>query len=430
MGTFIPILLRSLAGANAAENAKPRSQASAMPGRGVAQDHLGLQDVWDGLAAPGFVRSAFAGLQGHGVQMPSTGVSKAVGSRPMYTSSSIPRPVAGSLGGGDAGSDDDPDQPNVVSKTMGDWAHFLDSRIPALDDIAADSQTSNALRGTIAFGMPIARVGVSAASGLLGLGQLATSRAVRHQASENLSGFLMNHPVETTQKALKDWRAKPWNEQVSDLLVAGGSSLVGGGVAGKLKVLDYSPHITMGAVRNVRGQTGALNIHLKRNPKLDSAVEKPVSEDVGGAAQSSGRELRQGERSPHASIATAAQDLPQYLSPAEFAALPRAGSINAGGVRFSHNNISEKFRPPYGSMDNFIDDLKSGKVHPSEVKPIRIVVYNDGVYTLDNRRLHSFKEAGIDVPYQKLDAVPVDERKKFSTKNGGTSITIRKGKTE
>jgi hypothetical protein len=50
-----------------------------------------------------------------------------------------------------------------------------------------------------------------------------------------------------------------------------------------------------------------------------------------------------------------------------------------------------------------------------------------GVYTLDNRRLYSFEQAEVNVPYQKLDAIPKRELFKFTTENQGTSIIIHRG---
>ncbi|GBF58727.1 hypothetical protein PbB2_02415 [Candidatus Phycosocius bacilliformis] len=47
------------------------------------------------------------------------------------------------------------------------------------------------------------------------------------------------------------------------------------------------------------------------------------------------------------------------------------------------------------------------------------------IFTLDNRRLYAFQKAGVEVPYQKLDAVPKRQMFKFTTTNNGASINIR-----
>ena len=50
------------------------------------------------------------------------------------------------------------------------------------------------------------------------------------------------------------------------------------------------------------------------------------------------------------------------------------------------------------------------------------------VFTLDNRRLKAFQDAGIEVPFVKLDDIPKRELFKFTTKNEGISIVIRQPK--
>ncbi|UJB31012.1 hypothetical protein [Chromobacterium sp. Beijing] len=119
---------------------------------------------------------------------------------------------------------------------------------------------------------------------------------------------------------------------------------------------------------------------------------------------------------------------PPYLSLSEFADLPRAGMIDPRVVRYSQNNASAYFKPPYGSVDDFIGELKAGRIEPNAIAPIRIVERSGKIFTLDNRRLYGFEQAGINVPYEKLDVVPKRELFKFSTENDGVSISIRRGK--
>jgi hypothetical protein len=51
-----------------------------------------------------------------------------------------------------------------------------------------------------------------------------------------------------------------------------------------------------------------------------------------------------------------------------------------------------------------------GSIDPASVAPIRIVEKDGMIYTLDNRRLYGFQQAyeqaGLDIPFQKLDSVP------------------------
>ncbi|QAR31105.1 hypothetical protein EQP59_07045 [Ornithobacterium rhinotracheale] len=64
--------------------------------------------------------------------------------------------------------------------------------------------------------------------------------------------------------------------------------------------------------------------------------------------------------------------------------------------------------------------------NPKTIPAIRIVEKDGLIYTLDNRRLKVFQEAGIDIPYTKLDKIPESEMFKFTTKNEGKTIEIRK----
>jgi hypothetical protein len=49
------------------------------------------------------------------------------------------------------------------------------------------------------------------------------------------------------------------------------------------------------------------------------------------------------------------------------------------------------------------------------------------VFTLDNRRLKAFQDAGIPIPFEKLDAIPKREMFKFTTVNDGIDIVVRPG---
>jgi hypothetical protein len=100
-------------------------------------------------------------------------------------------------------------------------------------------------------------------------------------------------------------------------------------------------------------------------------------------------------------------------------------SINPATVRFSQSSISPSFRDG-GTVAEMAAGLKSGAIDPASVAPIRLVVRNGQLFTLDNRRLAAFQQAGVAVPYRM--ATPQEaaaEAWKFTTKNGGISIRIR-----
>ena len=112
------------------------------------------------------------------------------------------------------------------------------------------------------------------------------------------------------------------------------------------------------------------------------------------------------------------------LTPDEFAQLPRSGTIDPARVRFSQDSIKGAFKEG-GDIAQLAADLKASKVDPSSIPPIRIVEREGKIFTLDNRRLSAFQEAGIPIRYERLDSVPKRELFKFTTKNDGVSIEIR-----
>ena len=112
-----------------------------------------------------------------------------------------------------------------------------------------------------------------------------------------------------------------------------------------------------------------------------------------------------------------------------FASLPRFGKIDPYKIRFSQDSVSSHFRPPHGSVQEFISKLKTGAIKSADIEPIRIVEKNGKVYTLDNRRLYAFQQAGVEIQYTKLDHIPPRELRKFRTNNNGLDEgRVRKGK--
>jgi hypothetical protein len=113
-----------------------------------------------------------------------------------------------------------------------------------------------------------------------------------------------------------------------------------------------------------------------------------------------------------------------FLSVDDFASLPVTGRIDPSTIRFSQNTISENFGDrPTGSLE-LAGRLKAGEVDPSSIPEIRIVVKGQGVFTLDNRRLSAFQEAEIEIPYRRLESIPLREERKFTTTNDGVAIII------
>lgn len=103
-----------------------------------------------------------------------------------------------------------------------------------------------------------------------------------------------------------------------------------------------------------------------------------------------------------------------------------SGHIDPSLVRFSQDSISYFFKNG-DSIDDLADGLRSGKILPSDVPPIRLAQNSDGLlFTLDNRRLEAFRRAGTDIPFVLATADEVAaEAWKFTTRTLGETIRIR-----
>lgn len=157
-----------------------------------------------------------------------------------------------------------------------------------------------------------------------------------------------------------------------------------------------------------------------------------ASGDNNGAGQMAGGKLAQ------ATIVIATEGAGRVLSSGSvasksistksFASLPETGSINPNSIKFSQGSISGNFKNG-GSVADLADGLKNGSISPTSIPAIRIVAKDGSIFTLDNRRLQAFQQAGVSVPYQKLESIPQSEMFKFkdynSGKTNGTSVKVR-----
>ncbi|WP_444921818.1 hypothetical protein ACJJID_05460 [Microbulbifer sp. CnH-101-G] len=108
-------------------------------------------------------------------------------------------------------------------------------------------------------------------------------------------------------------------------------------------------------------------------------------------------------------------------------AVIRKGLINPKAVRFTQDSIKATFTNGR-KVEDLIQDLKSGKLNASDVPPIRVFSRDGKIYSLDNRRLKAFQEAAK--PIRITPATPseiVEGSFKFTSKNDGTTIRIRRG---
>ncbi|MFD4948868.1 DUF6531 domain-containing protein [Streptomyces sp. NPDC058409] len=109
------------------------------------------------------------------------------------------------------------------------------------------------------------------------------------------------------------------------------------------------------------------------------------------------------------------------------AGLPAQGEISPLAVRFSQDSIKGTFKNGQ-SVQDLVDALKAGRVVASDLPPIRVFRQNGKIYTLDNRRLYAFREAGVNIRFTRASAEEVQsESWKMTTRNDGTSIVVRGG---
>eukprot|EP01084_Bolivina_argentea_P067410 122754_1 len=106
--------------------------------------------------------------------------------------------------------------------------------------------------------------------------------------------------------------------------------------------------------------------------------------------------------------------------------------MNVKDIRYTQHSIRDTFTD--GTPLNYtIDMLKTGKIKPKDISPIRVGKYNGHYRTIDNRRLYCFKQS--DIKKIKVKYIPdignlPDFRDKYTSNNGGTSIKIRKEHTD
>ena len=103
------------------------------------------------------------------------------------------------------------------------------------------------------------------------------------------------------------------------------------------------------------------------------------------------------------------------------------GVVNPNAIRFSQSSISRTFRGG-GTLWETIEGLKSGAIAPGSIPPIRVLEHEGQMFTLDNRRLFVFQQAGMPIrtvpaTFEEIEA----EAWKFTTTNNGISINVRGG---
>jgi hypothetical protein len=101
-------------------------------------------------------------------------------------------------------------------------------------------------------------------------------------------------------------------------------------------------------------------------------------------------------------------------------------SMDASTIRFTQDSIKSAFRNG-NSLSDTIAELKAGNLTADDFPAIRVFERDGNTYSLDNRRLYVFQEAGTSI-----NTIPATEEEiasslgdKFTTKNDGISIRVR-----
>ncbi|TKJ19010.1 DNRLRE domain-containing protein [Blastococcus sp. CCUG 61487] len=100
--------------------------------------------------------------------------------------------------------------------------------------------------------------------------------------------------------------------------------------------------------------------------------------------------------------------------------------IDPAVVRYTQSSAKKTFRDGQ-SVAGLAAGLRSGKISPGSVPAVRLVNRGGTLYSLDNRRLGAFKQAGVMMPYRMATKREVAREwtRKFTTRNGGRSIRWR-----
>ncbi|MFD5317075.1 RHS repeat-associated core domain-containing protein [Streptomyces sp. NPDC127098] len=99
--------------------------------------------------------------------------------------------------------------------------------------------------------------------------------------------------------------------------------------------------------------------------------------------------------------------------------------INPSLVRFSQDEVSYRFSDGM-TIAHVASGLRSGWLNAADFPPIRLVVREGNLFTLDNRRLVAFQMAGTPIPFRMATAdEAINESWKFTTVTDGMSIVIR-----
>ena len=165
----------------------------------------------------------------------------------------------------------------------------------------------------------------------------------------------------------------------------------------------------------VRGGRAAVEAASHSDEVVDAARAVAKAADHADDAADAARAAEQVEDAAPSALSEATQSVRSI------------GYIDPSKVRFSQSSINYRFKDrTMGTIDDLAEGLRSGKIAPSDIPPIRVLEINGQLFTLDNRRLEAFRRAGVDIPYRYATPEEIArERWKFTTTNEGMTILVR-----
>lgn len=164
---------------------------------------------------------------------------------------------------------------------------------------------------------------------------------------------------------------------------------------------------------------------------LGLVLAGPVAEGVAALARPIIAAFTAKAASDPGSVQRTAETVKQAVQSGEAPALPQqaqavVNAVDPGTIRFTQDSISGAFSKGGASLANTIEGLKSGAIDPAKIPAIRVFQQEGQTFTLDNRRLYVFQQAGVAVRTVAATAQEVaKEAWKMTTQNGGTSIRVR-----
>ncbi|WP_427501458.1 RHS repeat domain-containing protein [Methylomonas sp. MED-D] len=103
------------------------------------------------------------------------------------------------------------------------------------------------------------------------------------------------------------------------------------------------------------------------------------------------------------------------------------GLADSSTIRFTQSSVSATFKDGR-TVQETVDALRSGKLSPNDLPPIRVFEKDGLTYTLDNRRLFAADQAGVGVKTVPATVEEIaKESWKFTTPNNGTIVCVKGG---